>query len=155
MHGASLLYNLLIAERYEKSDLSRVEEPVVSYRGRLASWAGDVQRHPRLPGWDRQQMWDHVIAQNARVAANGGMRHFVNRWLDAVCSGQAASAPDHPGLRDLVAMRERSVKRGQSRLVNEKLLRTWSGASGSSLLTYRWPQVKRLLIDVHDGLEED
>jgi hypothetical protein len=45
------------------------------------------------------------------------------------------------------------VKKTQSRVVNGKLLRGWTGASGSRALMYRWPQVRRMLADIHDGME--
>jgi hypothetical protein len=44
-------------------------------------------------------------------------------------------------------------KQTQSRLVNDKLLRTWSGAAGTTRLSYRWGNVTRLLTDVHEGLQ--
>jgi hypothetical protein len=34
-------------------------------------------------------MWDHVIAQNGRIAANSTLRRFVDTWLDAVQAGHA------------------------------------------------------------------
>jgi hypothetical protein len=52
-----------------------------------------------------------------------------------------------------VARREKAVKKTQSRVVNGKLLRGWTGASGSRALMYRWPQVRRMLADIHDGME--
>ena len=66
-------------------------------------------------------------------------------------NGAAATATDG-GLRRLVEGRERTVKRAQSRFVNDKLLGTWSGASGSGRLVFRWPQVRRILTDIHDGV---
>lgn len=155
MHGAALLYNLLVAEQYESAGLTRHEGKAESYRQALVEWADDVHRHPKLAGWDRDAMWEHVIAQNPRVAGNSPMRRFVDHWLDAVCAGRAATMTGNPVLRELVSQRERAVKKAQSRLVNNKLLQTWSGASGSGRLTYRWTQVKRLLTDIHDGLEDD
>ena len=42
-----------------------------------------------------------------------------------------------------------------SRLANDRLLRTWSGASGSAPLTYRWSQVRGIVRDLHDGRQRD
>jgi hypothetical protein len=153
MHGAALLYNLLIGERYEKAGFTEVVEPTVAYRGSLDEWAGRVNDLQDLSGWNRQQMWDFVIAQNPRIASNGFARRFVDRWLDAVVTGEAASPADADGLRKLVAAREQAIKKAQSRLSNDKLLASWSGGSGSNQLVFRWPQVKRTLTDVHDGCE--
>ena len=54
-------------------------------------------------------------------------------------------------LRQLVSDREQRQKKGQSRLTNDRLLRTWSGESGSARLTYRWDQVRRIVQDIHEG----
>ncbi|WP_328423958.1 DUF6361 family protein [Micromonospora sp. NBC_00389] len=155
IHGAALLYNLLIADRYEQAGLTEHEEPVAWYRDALLDWNGRVSAEHGLKGWDRSGMWTRLIQQNPRIAANVAARRFIDRWLDAVTSGAAGDAATNQSLRNLVAERERSVKKGQSRLVNDKLLRTWSGASGSRRLVFRWPQVRRILADIHDGCAAD
>jgi Family of unknown function (DUF6361) len=153
MHGAALLYNLLIAERYERERFTQVEEPVADYRARLADWAEDAaNKAGDFATWDRANMWTRVTAQNPRIADNHMMRRFVDGWLDAVASGAAYSTADDDRLRTVVGQREKLVKRAQSRLVNDRMIRTWSGASGRRRLTFRWPNVRRLVTDVHDGL---
>jgi hypothetical protein len=155
IHGAALLYNLLIAERYEKAGLTEREEPVARYRKELLDWNERVSAEHGLKSWDRSGMWTRLIQQNPRIAANAPARRFIDRWLDAVTCGATGDATTDPSLRNLVAERERSVKKGQSRLVNDELLRTWSGASGSRQLVFRWPQVRRILADIHDGCAAD
>jgi hypothetical protein len=152
MHGAALLYNLLIAERYEHAELTELEKPVQRYRDRLADWAQDVAVESDLARWDRADMWNRVVDLNPRINGNVRMKRFVDEWLGAVQTGATATAADDEGLRSLVGERERLVKRAQSRLVNEKLLRAWSGASGSAPLAYRWPQVRREILDIRAGL---
>jgi hypothetical protein len=154
MHGAALLYNLLIAERYEAAGHSRIVEPVDDYRDRLVAWNDDCQdASGQLRGWYRDQMWRLVLRANPRVGA--GTRVFVDTWLDAVTDGTARSAADSETLRGLVSTREQKQKKAQSRLTNDRLLRTWSGGSGSAPLTYRWSQVRGIVRDVHDGLARD
>lgn len=153
MHGAALLYNLLVAERYEHAEFTTLEDPVDRYRDELESWAYEVEAESRWSHWDRADLWSDVTAQNARIAGNLRMRGFVDFWLDAVVSGGAATAGTDRTLRALVGERERSMKKAQSRLVNERLLRTWSGASASGRLTFRWTQVRRMVLDIHHGLE--
>lgn len=153
MHGAALVYNLLIAERYEQAGFTQVEDPVDRYRAELAEWAETAgQRSPHLTAWERADLWQRATRQNPRIADNLLMRRFVDAWLDAVVSGEAHEAADDDRLRNLVSHRERLLKRAQSRLVNERMLRTWSGSSGSRRLNYRWPNVRRLVDDIHDGL---
>ena len=137
MHGAALLYNLQIGERYERAGHTRILNPVDDYRQRLASWAEEcAYAAHQLRGWDRAKMWQLVRETNPRIG--GATQLFVDRWINA-------------RRRRLVADRERKQKAAQSRLTNDRLLRTWSGESGSARLTYRWPTVRTLVTDIHEG----
>ncbi len=152
VHGAALLYNLLIAERYERAGLDRVTQPVHSYRARLAAWAQRVEDYrPQLQTWNRAELWAHVLRANPRV--NGRTRQFVDRWLQAVVDGTGLKQPEARELRDLVAARERLQKGRQSRLQNDKLLRTWSGESGTARLGYRWGNVRQVVLDIRGGVD--
>ena len=148
LHGAALLYNLLVAERYEKAGYTGIDPP--DYRALVAGWA---ERVANVEPWDRADMWTRLIQINPRIANNMRTRMFIETWLDHVLAMRANSAADNQELRDLVTRREKAVKKTQSRLVNDKLLRGWTGASGTGRLAYRWLQVRRLLADIHDGME--
>jgi hypothetical protein len=137
MHGAALLYNLLVSERYETAALTTVNAPVDRYRGALHTWA---EQAGDMTGWIA---WACGTTSSPRTAGSpptppSGVSSTPG-WMPQ--AGHAASAADHTELRALVGARERHVKRAQSRLVNDKLLRTWSGKSGSARLAYRWAQV--------------
>jgi hypothetical protein len=150
LHGAALLYNLLVAERYTDAGHTGIEPP--DYRVQLRDWA-DGGCVDAAAGWDRRDMWDRLIGQNPRIAANLLARAFVDRWIDLLLDGRAGGAADDAVLRDLVGQRERTVKKAQSRLVNVTLLRTWRGASGNRQLVFRWPQIRGMVGDIHDALE--
>jgi hypothetical protein len=154
MHGAALLYNLLIGERYEQAGYTRISEPVDDYHGRLGDWADACDdAAAQLRTWDRNTMWASVTRVNPRISP--GTHLFVDTWLDAVTGGNAAGVAVNDQLRQLVSGREQVQKRAQSRLTNDRLLRTWSGESGSARLTYRWPVVRRIVSDIHEGLTRD
>ncbi|GAB3358199.1 DUF6361 family protein [Modestobacter lapidis] len=153
MHGAALLYNLLIAEWYEAKELSNVSDPVESYREALDEWTEQALAHPKRSSWDTTAMWRRVMGQNPRIEANILARRFLGEWLDVFVGGDLQGVPDDVALRQLIKQRERSIKGAQSRLTNEKLLRSWAGASGSRRLTYRWGNVATLIADIHEGLE--
>jgi len=51
-----------------------------------------------------------------------------------------------------LAAREIEHKRGQARLANRRRLAEWPGHAGTVALTFRWPQVRRMLRDVAAGL---
>jgi len=152
IRGAALLFNLLIAEWYEQKGFDEVEAPVDLYRAALAEWAREVTAARMIHRWVRPDMWDLVTRQNPRIGVNVRAHVFIERWLDVVAAGLDGVA-DNVEARRLVADRERQVKGSQSRLVNEKLLRAWQGSSGSRPLVYRWPQVRRMVLDIRDGME--
>lgn len=151
MNGAALLYNLLLAEQYEELQFDTITAPVGAYRERLQDWQEERDRlDEQLAGWDRGDFWRVVLQQNPRVAA--GSRRFIDNWLDLAIT----TADDLAGStrsREFIARREESHKRSQARLRNEKLLASWQGSSGAGALVFRWPQIQRILGDIHDGLE--
>lgn len=151
MHGAALLYNLLLAERYEASGFDTITAPVEHYRTRLSDWQLDRDRlSARLTEWDRRDFWRVILSRNPRVAA--ASRRFVDEWLDlAITSSDdlAISAAS----RDFITRREATHKRSQARLRNDKLLSSWQGASGAGALVFRWPEIQRIMLDIHEGLE--
>ena len=155
MHGAALLYNLLVAERYDQNpQLTRLDSLVDSYRDWLQDWA-DQSIAPifgEVRSWDVDRMWQLIAARNPRI--HPATQMFVNSWITAVKQGKAASAADDQGLRNLVHRRE-ARKGNQSRLANERMLATWSGASGSGQLAYRWGTVRVLVNDIVRGLQAD
>jgi hypothetical protein len=152
MHGASFLYNLMIAELYVAAGHTRIEGPVERYRDRLQDWAQECQRQSKaLSAWDRSAFWQYILAVNPQVRPV--TRAFLTMWFNRVCSLEVDQAADEKALRQLIGRRERTQKGSQSRLTNERLLASWSGESGTRRLTYRWNQVNRLVQDLHDGLE--
>ncbi len=151
MHGAALLYNLLVAERYEAMGYTRVDEPVALYREALDDWADEVNDYAGdLQQWDRGALWHHVLRRNPRILEP--TQAFVKAWVGSVLDGSALGCADNRQLRDLVSERERRIKRGQSRLVNDKLLGAWAGESGAGRLSFRWGQVRRMVTDMQQGL---
>jgi Family of unknown function (DUF6361) len=152
VHGASFLYNLMVAERYVAAGHTKIEKPVERYRDRLQEWAQECEENDmQLAAWDRGAFWDVILAVNPQVRP--GTRRFLGTWFDRVCSLDLRHAADDDALRELIDRRERAQKGSQSRLTNDRLLAAWSGQSGTRRLTYRWDQANRIIQDLHDGLE--
>ncbi len=145
MHGAALLYNLMLAELRQLDDL------VENYRSRLADWRTQlVRRKPALHAWDRAAFWK-LVEQYGRIPYP--TRDFVNRWLDLLLSlVDFQGIAENPAARTLVREREIQLKRGRSRFENPRRLEIWGGASGTSAIDYRWPIANRLLRDILEGL---
>lgn len=148
--GAALSYNLAVARRYEANGLTQVESPIQAYEQRIENWVEAALEPERsaLQEWDSAEFWSAALVQNPRIS--WGTRVFIDTWVDQLNAG---TRPDDAAAVALVSNREKNQKRSQSRLVNDKLLRTWSGAAGTTRLSYRWGNVTRLLTDIHEGLQ--
>ena len=154
MNGAALLYNLQVGEHYESQGYTRIVDPVQKYRDDYDAWLDDVDAsRSQLNAWDRNEFWQHVLQRNPRIAPR--TRMFVTAWIAAVVDGSARTALGNESQRRLVSDREQAIKRSQSRLVNDRLLGAWSGESGNGRLVYRWPQVRRIITDIHNGVASD
>jgi len=147
MHGAALLYNLILAELVEN------DEWIERYRDDLRDWASMVERHrSELSRWGRTEFWGLLSRRMAR--ARGSSRKFIDRWLDmALADGAAQSIADSDSARDLIRQRETSLKPERSRIENPSALRLWNGSAGTRQLDYRWGTAQNILVDVKRGLQ--
>ena len=78
IHGAALVYNLLLARKSGRDD--RVAE----YEDRLAQWRDELNATAALDGWSRTEWWATIQRQNPRLRPI--TMQFVNRWLDLIGS---------------------------------------------------------------------
>lgn len=151
IQGARLLYNLLLAERYEELGLTSLDAPADHYREVLSEWAVRCEsRRDEVAAWQVSDLWQLVALKAPRISP--ATRLFVENWVDAVRSQDCHTLASAPAPRRLVADREFQNKRAQSRLCNDKLLATWRGASGTTPLVYRWFQAHRIVTDIFEGL---
>lgn len=146
MHGASLLYNLILAEQ------ARLNDGVSDYRARFAEWAKAVGgRSSALKEWKRERFWEIVRAGNPRIS--GAAQDFINAWWDLALEGSPARLRDNSTARRLITERERRLKKNLARIGNPRAQELWSGESGSAQLEFRWLISQRILADVFQGLE--
>jgi len=150
MHGAALLYNLMLGEK------SGREDEVTKYRDKLAEWSENIQsRKAALTRWDRRDFWGTVVSEGARIPLR--TRHFVDRWINLVLESEdvAALSTDEMA-RSLIYDREVALKQNRARLQNQRALELWSGAAGAGQLDYRWSAVvNRIVNDILLGMEND
>jgi hypothetical protein len=158
IHGAALLYNLMLAEK-RVGTMAVVqeagEELVESYRAKWTRWAESLtSRASELHEWSRRDFWALVIQANPRVPHP--TRAFVDEWLDLALTPEPHWLRDLPRARNLILSRERAIKRRLARLENPDALARWNRASGAGQLSYRWdPQVRRIVTDIQVGLRAD
>lgn len=148
LHGAALLYNLMLARASEWQDT------IEKYEEQLGQWAASMQaRWPELMHWYRQraEFWDLDFLGQAipRLTAD-----FVDSWMGLVFEGgsPAALGKEKAALR-LIGERERFLKGARARLENPRALAAWSGAAGSHRLNFRWGIVKKIIADIQVGLK--
>lgn len=150
IHGAALLYNVLLAERAEELGLSEYEGRREYFTDALDDWHQEVQGSD-IVSWDLDGLWTLVAQQGRPVAAR--TRYFVTNWVDLIQSRVSDGLADDSEARTLVRERELFQKKNQSRLRNDRLMQQWGGASGAGRLDFRWPNIKTLLNDIADGRE--
>ena len=150
MHGAALLYNVLLAERAEEFGLSEYDGRRDDYTSRLDEWRLEVEASD-VGGWDLDRLWT-LVAEQGRPSAQR-TRDFVAAWVALVRRQSGDRLADDRDARALVRNRELHQKGSQARLRNDRLMRQWGGTSGSDRLTFRWPVVAGLLNDIADGRE--
>lgn len=152
MHGAQLLYNLMLAEEYQDSGYDRLSDPAEGFRGRIERWAEDLTSVVNLPTWNLDALLARVeLTRGSPINLNS--RRFVQGWRDLLLEEGADSLTENEAARAFMARRERQHKGAQARLGNRARLASWGGSSGSGALVFRWPQVRGILLDVHDGLD--
>ena len=146
MHGAPLLYNLILAEQAHR------DESVKRYRQDFAEWAQlSLNALAYWSQWNRERFWELVRTVNPRIT--NPTHEFINTWWDLALAGDAARLCDSPTARSLIRDRERRLKKNLARIDNPRAQELWTGDSGTAQLEFRWLISQRLLGDIFDGLE--
>ncbi len=144
MYGASMLYNLMLAEKRSRADLKEY------YRGELQSWCAEVgKRRRELGTWDLDEFWATAVKRGGRIPRL--TRSFAEGWIAAFVHG-AAGKDWEQHARRMVRDRERQVKGPGARIDDPRKLEEWSGASAAFRISYRWPQAMRIVDDILGGL---
>ena len=105
MHGAQLLYNLLLAERYEQLGFNRIEGTVDVYRDALEEWETTSLATLDLATWNVDELLNHCnVIRGSPVSALA--RRFVTDWLRLVLDARGSALAESLAARTLVANRE-------------------------------------------------
>ena len=142
MHGAALLYNLMLAERREN------EEWIDRYRRRLSVWKETEFDPTAVSLWSLDDFWRCIEHEGHRI--RGRARQFVHRWCE-LADEHGGEIADLPAARTLVQERERALKGSQSRFINRTVLDKWGGRSGADRLGFRWREANSHIRDLTDA----
>lgn len=155
IHGAALLYNVMLAELAERAGMTSMADRRVEHEKSFAVWGALIAtREEPLTQWSRETFWRTVAVINPRIPSP--TRRFVDGWLDLALGGDAVGLQGNAKARRLISDRERAIKGRLARLHNVEAMRRWGGSSGAEQLTYRWnPEVQRLVADIQRGVLAD
>lgn len=140
MHGASLLYNLMLSEkaaRMQAMEDSSWHERVATYCERFDAWAEETPAQ-LFEDWELSDLW--LQAQDTIHDVKPHSRRFIETWRDIAVESRG-NVRNNTAARALVRDREIRLKGPKSRFRNDGALLRWSGASGTAPLNYRWKPV--------------
>ena len=146
IHGAALIYNLLLAEKTGKKDL------IESYQEQIRAWSNMLEdRGVRIADWDttafRALLRDHDVRVTRRTA------EFVGEWIQRVqLTAHPRTLADNKEVRCLIRQREVDLKKGLARLENPRALELWNEAAGAGRLDFRWSVSRQMVNDILEGL---
>jgi hypothetical protein len=146
MYGASILYNLMLAEALPN------QEWVNDYRKRLDAWSRRTRRMRReLREWNRDEMWSALTTGRPLLAL--GTRAFCEDWLRHLSFvADSSDAADSAAARARILNRELTVKGPRAKLHDRRYLQMWGGSSGMDQLDYRWSTARIIVNDVGHAL---
>ena len=147
LHGAQLLYNLLLAEAKQHA------EWVLGFEHDFDAWAQRVAARAAIyREWDRDGFWSRLTRTNPRLRP--GVKMFSEGWIRRVlAAGDPSILRKDELARRLIADRESQLKGPRARLKSRTHLDLWNGASGADPLNYRWRITQRLVDDIVTGLK--
>jgi hypothetical protein len=145
--GATLLYNLMLAEKAER------EHEAERYLRELDEWVERVAAlKPELPRWSRDEFWYRIRRINPRTSVPAEV--FSNRWIDLVLSSKhTRSLIRSTQARQLIDHREYQLKGPRARLRSPAHLEMWGGDSGAIKFNYRWGITRTTASDIVAALE--
>ncbi|MEE4211182.1 MAG: DUF6361 family protein [Parvularcula sp.] len=138
MHGAALLYNLLLSELRENEDW------IERYQTALTEWSDELDTK-ELASWSLDDFW-HETRHTGHSVLDPAKR-FVTEWV-ALVRKEGGLGRNRDAANALVMTRERRLKKGQSRFANKSARDRWQGASGTGRLQFRWSIAQSHLKDL-------
>lgn len=151
IHGAQLLYNLLIAESYEAAGFTKIENPAESFTQRYGEWAQQFVDNQPATDWDIEDFF-LVITKIRGSRLGASSEAFVRDWVKILDGADPRTFTTSSAAGDLVRKRESRNKGAMARIGNKKRLETWGGSSGAGRYVYRWSYVKTILGDIQTAL---
>jgi hypothetical protein len=150
IHGASLLYNYMLANKTQRIEKEqRLDEHYLQW---FIQWFVEAKTLGVPNQQEQHELWRLVRNANRRLARN--TITFVHDWFTAVDGAhRAEDLFTSDTILERIAARERQKKGARARLNphNRQALDAWSGAAGTQRYTFRWDYVVQHLQDLYDA----
>ena len=157
MQGASLLYYLMLTEKRVSTHAEGTRQSnnlVHESRELLSNWFDEVNdQRQKFEQWCKSQshFWDVVRLANPNIPIR--TEQFIKSWISIVLTANnIETLVDNEITRNCILRREDFLKRPRARLSNIRALEMWNGDVRAQRLSYRWPQVERITLDILQGL---
>jgi hypothetical protein len=146
IHGAALIYNLLLSKTARKKDL------VQKYHQKIRIWSETLEeRADRIADWDISSFWKLLSDQNIRVTPRTNA--FVCKWIQCVQNTKhLQTLADSKDVHKMIRDREVELKKSLARLENPRALELWNEAAGAGQLDFRWTVSLQIVNDILEGL---
>lgn len=145
MHGAALSYNIQLAKLRKHDGL------VAEHQTSFDEWIAKLPLE-EIQAWSVNRLWELTMEHGHTISPQ--TRSFVQQWIDHTRKTPKTLLSSVEAL-NLIKRREMKLKGARSRFRNQRALEQWGGYSGVGRLVYRWPNVKVLLNDLHQGLNRE
>ncbi len=149
VQSAAILYNLMLREK--RNDIDRGDDKHADLLRERLDERAETAQSINLADWasDLTPFWALVTSQSRVPVLT---KSFIDQWCVLLAEQHLKPLADNAAARSLIRNREIQHKKAQARFANPARLSDWSGESGLAPLEFRWPQAKRFLTDISNGL---
>lgn len=143
-HGMDAVYAYLVTAEARR----RFGEGPDELDARLLNqWHADEHNQTLLRDWDVSKFISLALSVNPRILPRSIA--FLVGAVEELRSG--ADPVTNEVLHGMVRDREKRAKGANSRFVNERRLRAWTPPERIVLQTFRWIQVRNMIVDLKEG----
>jgi hypothetical protein len=152
MHGAALSYNIQLAEECLKNNKAeRIEIALEEHRRNFNEWTANLALED-IHAWPVSRLWELTLDHGHTITWK--TKTFIQQWINHTRNSPKNLLSSVEAL-NLIKEREIKLKGPRSRFRNKRALEQWGGYSGVGKLVYRWPNVKVLLNDLYQGMNQE
>ncbi|MEV8143780.1 DUF6361 family protein [Specibacter sp. NPDC078709] len=144
-HGLEALYAFLVTTELRRQ---LGEEPEDDDAAALNGWLADSVAQDVILMWNVEEFIELVRAANPRIQL--GNIAFLTSTLDQVRSGTDPLI--NMMLHSMIRAREKRAKGANSRFLNKRRLHNWTAPTQVGVQTFRWTQVRNMMVDLREGL---